>query len=184
LNNLDLFAQIDTNRSRKNKAMETYNKMFFIPKSDTVWKSLTIDMKWKFVSDSIGGCLTGGQYCVDSKCGGMGCCFNMNPYWNSFLTLPKKDLVDFLISKLSDTVKTKVHTCPYFNATKAELATYCLQRIFKINWYDIDKKYQKYVDGTLKPTEDFYSLQDVLQKLLIDKNELKKMKIYWTKLNI
>ncbi len=77
-----------------------------------------------------------------------------------------------------------VHTCPFFNATKGELATYCLQKITNTNWYDLDSDYYKFVDGTLESSVDYYSLQEVLQELLNNDNELNKIERLWrTKIN-
>ena len=39
------------------------------------------------------------------------------------------------------------------------------------------------MNGELEPMKDYYSLQEVLQALLKDKIELKKMTGYWLKLS-
>ncbi len=177
-----VLAQSDTVTVRKKHA-NNHHALFMIPTSDTIWKSLTIQQKWLFLSDSVGGCLTGGEYCTNSTCGQPECCFNRNTYWYNFLRLPQDSLVTHLINELSNNKLSKVHTCPYFVATKGELATYCLQHVLKVNWYDLDKSYEEYHNGKLKPKEDFYSLQEVLQKLLANKKEFQKMKYLWTTLS-
>ena len=49
----------------------------------------------------------------------------------------KKQLSTFLIKQLPDKVESKIHTCPFKDATKGELALYCLQGISKINFYEL-----------------------------------------------
>jgi len=172
-------AQSDSISINKRKQAKELIKRFEIPDSDTIWKTKSLENKWTYLSESVSGCLVGGEYCNDSKCGDMGCCLNINPYWIDFLKFTKDSLTQFLISKLHDTTQTKTHTCPFFLANKGELATYCLQHILKMNWYDLDKSYQKYVNGELEPMKDYYSLQQVLQSLLKDKKELNNLTRYW-----
>jgi hypothetical protein len=58
--------------------------------------------------------------------------------WNSFLfETHKGELALFLINQLPDKTTTQIHTCPYENATKGELALYCLQGISKVNFDEI-----------------------------------------------
>jgi hypothetical protein len=89
------------------------------------WDSLT----------NVKGCLSGGQWIKDKKWGGEGCILTIDKAWNSFLfETDKGELALFLINQLSDKTTTQIHTCPYENATKGELALYCLQGISKVNF--------------------------------------------------
>lgn len=38
---------------------------------------------------------------------------------------------------MPDKAKTQIHTCPHDDATKGELALYCLQGISNINFYEL-----------------------------------------------
>lgn len=172
-----LFSQNDTLNKSPSKRTYRGNYKLNLLKSDTVWNNMSLNRKWKFVVDSIGGCLTGGQYCTNNQCGDYSCCLKRDPYWESFLMKANSELISLLISKLSIKAPTKVHTCPYNLASEGELATYCLQHIFKVNWYDLDSSYIDYGKGNFAPN---LSLQDVLQKKLSDKKELMKMKKQWT----
>ena len=136
--------------------------------------------QWEVLSGETEGCLTGGQYCA-SACGSEGCCFNINAGWVILLNIHTTEWGEFLIDQMSDSAKSSVHVCPYKVATKGELAVYALQYIYKKNWYDLDVSYQKYVDGTLKPLEDFHSLQEVLQAKLADPKERQKLIDLWRK---
>jgi hypothetical protein len=44
------------------------------------------------------------------------------------------------LKQLKDKSKSQTHTCPYDVATKGELAIYCLQGIFKTNFYNLTKE--------------------------------------------
>ena len=92
-----------------------------------------ISEEWNLLSDSIKGCTTGGQYCNNGNCGGEACCFDKSKQWQSFFKHDSQELSVFLISQLSDTSESSIHICPFFNATKGELAVYYLQQIYKIN---------------------------------------------------
>ena len=126
----------------------------------------SIEKQWSFLADSSHGCLVGGQYYYKGKADNPHCCFNKDKRWIKFFSYDKDKLSALLIDQLADTAHSGVHVCPYFTATKGELAVYALQKIHKINWYDLDQKYSKYTDGTLEAYEDYYSLQDELQKEL------------------
>jgi hypothetical protein len=89
------------------------------------WDSLT----------NVKGCLSGGQWIKDKKWGGEGCVLTIDKAWNSFLfETHKGELAIFLIHQLPDKTTTQIHTCPYENVTKGELALYCLQGISKVNF--------------------------------------------------
>lgn len=91
----------------------------------------------------------------------------------SWKKLSKKDkgkLTEFLITKFSDTTKTKIHTCPFFKATIGEMAVYSLQHIHNKNWFDfsefIEYKDKEYKSAIEQP-------QMWLQKILKNKIERK-----------
>jgi hypothetical protein len=89
------------------------------------WDSLT----------NVKGCLSGGQWIKDKKWGGEGCILTIDKAWSSFLfEADKGELALFLINQLPDKTTTQIHTCPFENATKGELALYCLQGISKVNF--------------------------------------------------
>lgn len=126
---------------------------FYNLQSENKFKSLPLSQQWIMVSDSIGGCLVGGEYCYDGKCGGEGCCLNENEKWGFFLQNDKSELTQFLIAQLTDTSISNVHACPFSMATHAELAVYCLQQVYKVNWYDLDEAYSSKENSTNLQTE-------------------------------
>jgi hypothetical protein len=92
------------------------------------WDSLT----------NVKGCLSGRQWVKDKKWGGEGCILTIDKAWNSFLFETNKgEVALFLINQLPDNTTTQIHTCPYENAIKGELALYCLQGISKVNFDEI-----------------------------------------------
>ena len=100
------------------------SKFYTFIETKNLWDSLT----------SKKGCLSGGQWVVDKKWGGEGCVLTIDKAWNSFLFEQNKgELAGFLINQLPDKTTTQIHTCPDKNATKGELALYCLQGISKVN---------------------------------------------------
>ena len=92
--------------------------------------------------------------------------------WEKLSNIDIGKLTEFLITKLSDTTKTKVHTCPFFGATNGEMAVYSLQHIQEKNWYDFnefkDPKYKEYKNATEQP-------QMWLQKILKNETDRKKL---------
>lgn len=138
--------------------------------------------EWDLLSDSLKGCTTGGQYCKDGNCGGEVCCFDVDRSWQSFFKHNQNELSNLLINQLSDTSLSSVHISPYFNATKGELAVYCLQRIYKVNWYDLNPKYSAIKDGSfMKEDDKFYSVQNELQNELKSKKGLELLIKEWGK---
>ncbi len=134
----------------------------------------SINEIWNELIFKKGGCLVGSQYITKKKIKKEGSVFNKS-YWIDFLNRPKLKTTNFLISKFSDTTKTKIHTCPFYGATNGEIAVYTLQQIHKINWYDFIefKKYsqKKIVNATDQP-------QIWLRKILeseTDRNKLAKL---------
>jgi hypothetical protein len=104
--------------------------------------NLSIDSLWEVLVFKDGGCLTGGQYVKDGHFGSKGCVMSefrgRGKKWEEFFSLSKDTLTTFLITKLSDTTTTKIHTCPCMPAKNGEVAVYALQRIYKKNWYDLE----------------------------------------------
>ncbi|MBV1922852.1 MAG: hypothetical protein KUG68_02360 [Flavobacteriaceae bacterium] len=128
---------------------------------------------WNEIVFKKGGCLGGQQYVkkLSSKRKIKRLVFSETD-WNLFLDFDKTELTDFLIKQLSDTTKTKIHTCPFFNATNGEMAVYSLQQIHNKNWYDFEEflayKNKDYTSGTDQP-------QTWLQNILIDKFKREKL---------
>jgi ubiquitin C-terminal hydrolase len=120
-----------------------------------------------------GGCLGGEQFVSDSK-------IKREPKllvfsemeWEKFAKNDKAKLTEFLIGKLSDTTKTKVHTCPFFAATNGEMAVYSLQHIHNKNWLEFAEfkvyKNKEYGGATDQP-------QIWLQNILKNETERKKL---------
>ncbi|CAL2101705.1 conserved protein of unknown function [Tenacibaculum sp. 190130A14a] len=124
--------------------------------------------QWNFMVFEKGGCLGGTQYVTEKKKEIPTMVFSETE-WKKFAKNDKVELTEFLISKLSDTTKTKVHTCPFFRATNGEMAVYSLQHIHNINWPDFlefkEFKDREYGNATDQP-------QMWLQNIL--KNETKR----------
>ena len=76
--------------------------------------------------------MTGGQYSSKSKQFSEGSILG-NQKWKKLFSLNKETITPFLISKFSDTTKTKIHTCPFFGAKNGEMAVYALQHIYGKN---------------------------------------------------
>jgi len=107
------------------------------------------DSLWNHLAFQTGGCLTG-----DKK------------DWKIFFARDKKQLTDFLITKLTgDTTKTRIHTCPFFEATEGELAVYSLQNIYRMNWYDLEE-FKEYQDKESENSIENH--QSWLQRILQD----------------
>ena len=133
----------------------------------------SISELWNILVFDKGGCLGGEQYISETE-------FKREEKllvfsemdWKNFSDNDKGKLTEFLITKLSDTTKTKVHTCPFFGATNGEMAVYSLQHIHEKNWYDFnefkDPKYKEYKNATEQP-------QMWLQKILKNETDRKKL---------
>ncbi|GHC65227.1 hypothetical protein [Ulvibacter litoralis] len=133
----------------------------------------SISELWNVLVFEKGGCLGGEQYVSETefKREEKALVFS-EKYWKEFSDNDKEKLTEFLITKLSDTTKTKVHTCPFFGATNGEMAVYSLQHIHKKNWFDFSdfKEYQEkeYGNATDQP-------QMWLQNILKNEKERKKL---------
>ncbi len=130
-----LFACCDKQTTQNTKTPPQY----FDPKTAQNQANATILLQKQWDSlCQIQACLTGGQYVQEGNWGGEGCAFSIDKQWQNFLfTTDKKQIAAFLIQQIPDRKTTQVHTCPYDNATKGELALYCLQGIFKKNFYEL-----------------------------------------------
>lgn len=138
-----------------------------------IMQTYSISELWNVLVFEKGGCLGGEQYINETE-------FRRKEKplvfseteWEKFSDNDKGVLTNFLIAKLSDTTRTKVHTCPFFMATNGEMAVYSLQHIHKKNWFDFSEfkeyKEKEYKSATEQP-------QIWLQNLL--KNETHREKI-------
>jgi hypothetical protein len=141
--------------------------------SDTPESIEIINNLWNELSNNE-ACLTGGQYCIEGKCDSEGCCLTEDKKWKSFLKINENDIVPFLISQISDTSISVVHVCPYDNALKGELAVYCLQHIFKLNWYEIFE-----IVDTNYTIPDSNQLQEKLREILKSDADRSKLIDLW-----
>ncbi|MFD0991693.1 hypothetical protein [Tenacibaculum geojense] len=159
--------QTETN-SEMNKVTAEFTKE--IPQIELQQTDL-ISEQWNFMVFEKGGCLGGTQYVTEKKREIPTMVFSETE-WKKFAKNDKTKLTEFLISKFSDTTKTKVHTCPFFGATNGEMAVYSLQHIHNINWLEFSEfkeyKNRKYGNATDQP-------QMWLQNIL--KNETKRNKL-------
>lgn len=144
-----------------------------------------IAKEWSLLTDSTSGCLVGVQYGHNGDYRSEASCFDRNRKWKTFFAHETNVLSTFLIEQLGDTSVTQIHTCPYEVATKGELATYCLQRIYKVNWYTLDDKYA-HVKGSTYEDEagNFHSAQDDLQQELKSEAGLKLLTQKWKEILI
>ncbi|CAM1361818.1 conserved hypothetical protein [Tenacibaculum litopenaei] len=114
----------------------------------------SIAEQWNYMVFEKGGCLGGTQYISEKKREIPTMVFSEKE-WKQFAKNEKTALTEFLITKLSDTAKTKVHTCPFFSTTHEEMAIYALQHIHGKNWYDFsefnDSKYKVFKSATEQP---------------------------------
>ena len=141
----------------------------------------SISELWNVLVFEKGGCLGGEQYVSESE-------FKREEKplvfsevdWKKFSDNDKGKLTEFLITKLSDTTKTKVHTCPFFGATTGEMAVYSLQHIHNKNWFDFSE-FQKYKDKEYKSATE--QPQMWLQNILKNETDRKKIaELYKNKL--
>ena len=143
----------------------------------------SISELWNVLVFEKGGCLGGEQYINETelKREKKPLVFSETE-WKKFSDNDKEQLTEFLITKLSDTTKTKVHTCPFFGATNGEMAVYSLQHIHKINWFDFSEfseyKDKEYKNATEQPQMWLQNIlkNEIDRKKLAElyKNELKK----------
>ena len=96
--------------------------------------------------------------------------------WVAFFRRDKKETVPFLISQIPSKAKTDIHIDPYGNASRGELAVYCLQYILKVNWYELQKEYQSRFDSI---DYEYSTDQDLLQRIIGTKRGSREMMDLW-----
>jgi uncharacterized lipoprotein NlpE involved in copper resistance len=133
----------------------------------------SISELWNVLVFEKGGCLGGEQYINETefKREEKPLVFSKTE-WKKFSKHDKRILTEFLITKLSDTTKTKVHTCPFFGATNGEMAVYSLQHIHKKNWFDFSE-FKEYKDREYKSATE--QPQMWLQNILKNETDRKKL---------
>ena len=156
---------------------------FWKPKLIHISQTDSISELWNILVFEKGGCLGGEQYINETefKREEKQLVFSETE-WKKFSEKDKRKLTEFLITKLSDTTKTKVHTCPFFGATNGEMAVYSLQHIHKKNWFDFSEsneyKDKEYKSATEQPQMWLQNIlkNEIDRKKLAElyKNELKK----------
>jgi hypothetical protein len=136
---------------------------------DTLWNSL-------IKSDL---CLTGFQYVNTKKSIPKSSEIILNnPKWKSIIRQPKSKLTPFLITKFTDTLKTNLHTCPFFRTHRNELAVYLLQHTYKKNWFNF-KDFRRYKNKDITGSTD--QPQIWLQTILADKRKRSFLIKSWLK---
>lgn len=144
--------------------------------------NIPLDSLWVAVTQK-SSCLTGGQYEVDGKFRSEGCIMERLKEWEILFKKPKKNLTEFLLTKLEKTDTTNVHTCPFFLSTEGELAVYTLQRIYKKNWYDFDefKVYRERAEKSDElPLSNTDNYQGWLQNEILKNSEKRELlKTLW-----
>ena len=96
--------------------------------------------------------------------------------WVAFFRRDKKETVPFLISQIPSKENTSIHIDPFRNATRGELAVYCLQFILKVNWYELQKEYQSRFD---RIDYQYSNDQDLLQRIIGTKRGSLEMMDLW-----
>lgn len=97
----------------------------------------TMEQLWQQLQTPKPACLLGLQYSMEQSTKGRQTTLFASEVWESFAEYSKKEKTAFLLNKTASQKSTKVHVCPFANATEAELAVYALQRIHRTFWYDI-----------------------------------------------
>jgi PBP1b-binding outer membrane lipoprotein LpoB len=149
------------------------NAEIVLAQNDTlvkVQKTDTITSLWNRMIDK-GGCL-GGQQRYSPKQRHMETLVFSETEWNDFSNNDISKLTTFLISKLSDTTKTTLHTCSFFATRTGEMAVYSLQHIHKKNWCNFDE-FAEYSER--KTTNAMDQPQIWLWNILADSIQRKKL---------
>jgi hypothetical protein len=119
------------------------------------------------------GCLTGGQYVYQGKFGGEGCAFSIDKQWKDFLyNTNKEQLATFLITQIPDKKETKTHACPFSLAKKGELAIYCLQGLFLVNFHELTPELE------VSNKKNIYT-QKWIWQMQKSKKEIKLLQALW-----
>ena len=138
--------------------------------------SVNLDSLWAKLLVTRGGCLVGLQDYQANEAPVMACVLYGSPGWQQFLKTEPTVLGPFLLEQLGDTTTTQIHTCPFFSASAGELAVYCLQKVYHINWYDFDS-FQAYAGREITSSED--QPQRWLQAILEDETQRMVMADHW-----
>jgi len=165
------FSFSSTKHIRKGYIKDFFFKkeLLSIFKSKHLLNEVNLEKLWKSLLFKEEGCLVGGQYVYDGRFGGEGCVMSTSEDWKLFFSLNKKQITDFLITKITaNTTKTKIHTCPYDDATEGEIAVYALQKIYLINWYDF-AEFVKYKNKLLNNSD--INHQKLLQNILTNSSK-------------
>jgi len=132
------------------------------------------DSLWNYLSNQ-GGCLTGNQYSLFTSNSGEGCVMMESEIWEIFFKKEKKELTEFLFSKMADTLENNIHTCPFGVSTNGELAVYSLQKIHKKNWFRFNE-FNEFADRQSESESENHQMW--LRNILKDekkRNTLKKL---------
>ena len=173
LNILFLILTLISCKNQSNSELKTEIAQIQKTEFNKITQTDSISELWNVLVFEKGGCLGGEQYVSETE-------FKREEKplvfsemdWKKFSNNDKGKLTEFLITKLSDTTKTKVHTCPFFGATNGEMAVYSLQHIHKKNWFDFSE-FKEYKDKEYKSATE--QPQMWLQNIL--KNETDRKKI-------
>ncbi|MEM1219410.1 MAG: hypothetical protein AAGH79_10875 [Bacteroidota bacterium] len=142
----------------------------------SVQRSTHLDSLWKKVTTTSGGCLIGMQHYRPGQQPVRGCVFYGSNDWRVFFRNDPAQIGPFLVAQLSDTTTTTIHTCPFFSASAGELAVYCLQKVYRINWYDFES-FQTYNGREITSSND--QPQRWLQAILEDETQRMVMVDHW-----
>lgn len=129
-----------------------------------------IEGLWENIVFKKGGCLVGKQYYRTGASKRIGPGVFRSHQWLELVKKDKNALCSFLLSRLDSNEKTKVHTCPFFDASEGEMAVYALQHLLEINWYDFEA-FSAYKNKDVTGGED--NAQAWLQAILKDDNKRK-----------
>lgn len=140
--------------------------------------TLSNDSLWNYLVNKKGSCLTGGQHVREGEFGSPECVMTNAKEWKIFFDRDRQELTRFLLSKLPDTLKTEVHTCPFFVATQGELAVYGLQNLYKTNWFDLGE-FRVYKNRPAESATDNH--QAWLQAMLLDEEKRNALAQAWRK---
>ena len=175
---LFLFSCLSNSSESQSDANEDIVAIPNSEKEPTAQEEVNIDSQWVDLVFDKGGCLTGGQRVEDGVFGGRECVMSRSKDWNVFFDRDPKELHDFLIAQLSDTTTTRIHTCPFFNASVGEIAVYGLQNLYRVNWYDF-KEFEKYKSKEVLSAKE--NEQAWLQAILEDEGNRKTLISCWEK---
>jgi len=100
--------------------------------------------------------------------------------WVAFLRRDKGATVPFLLSQIPNKAATNVHIDPLDNATKGELAVYCLQFILKANWDELSPEYKTLSENV---NYEYTNHQALLRRLIGTRRGAKKMADLWRRLH-